>query len=158
MDKKQAIESAKEVYENNLQQIEAAYKICEKVDPFLPIGWASSYDLRYTTLSFDGEAGGSAAEFRVVCGHIERATGEKLNRGVGGGKRYQYLYAAGWIWLDGMNNSIQIRVELNRPHGCKVTFKRSWSVTPMVDEACLGIHKPKEVKNGLTKKEGLPTR
>lgn len=145
MNKEKTLANAKELYEINLKQIEVASKICDKVDPLLPKDWKSDYDIRCRCLSFERPKEGHASEFRMVCGLVDKAMGIKLHRDVGGSKHYHYLYAHSVKWLEKMLECIHVRVELGRPQGCEVTFKRSWSAIPIVDEKCLGIPKPLEV-------------
>jgi len=80
----------------------------------------------------------ASVEFRVACDLVERALGIKLHRGIGESVG-TYLYAHEWIYPEGTGVTLNVRVELNRPEGCKITYKRKWTKEPIVDEACLGI-------------------
>lgn len=146
MDKEVAQTQAKDAYEENLRKIEVAEKVCKKVESLLPEEWSSGYDVTYGTLSFKRSSEGHASQFRVVCGLVEKASGINLSRHAGGNKHYQYLYGSGYLfWGKGHCYCLRISVELGKPKGCKIELKRSWTVTPEVDDACLGIRKPKEV-------------
>lgn len=142
MEKAKALAEAKQVYYDSLVKIEAAEKFCAKIDPLLPKGWHSAYGADSGQLEFCKREKANAIEFRVVCDLVEKVTGCKLSRGIGNSG---YLYGWAWHWFTDHKN-MDIRVELGRPEGCKITYKRKWTKELVVDEACLGIRKAPEVK------------
>jgi len=142
MNKQKALDEAKQEYEKSLKQIETAQKVCDKVDSLLPKGWESSYCDEY--LEFRNFALITPAiEFRVVCDIIEKATGEKLNRSASGSKRTPVITAH--LYSNFGNSAwFTIWVESRPDDTCKLTFKRSWNLTPVADPTCLGIRKEKK--------------
>lgn len=145
MNKHLALEEAKRLYNDNLVKIEEAEKICKKAEPLLPKDWYSAFHTNSGQLEFTRPGEADAVEFRVMCDHVEKIVGLKLHRGVG--KSFStYLYAWNWYYPEGKNIHLEIRVELNRPMGCKVTYKRKWDKHPVVDNECLGIRKEKEAR------------
>jgi len=126
-----------------LAKIEASVKFCAKIDPLLPEGWHSKYESNLGQLEFFKREKANAVEFRVVCDLVEKATGCKLHRGIGNSG---YLWGWDWSCFDD-NRHLDIRVELGMPEGCKITYKRKWTKEAVVDEACLGIRKPAEMKS-----------
>ena len=143
MDKQQAIKETKEAYEKSLVIIDEAEKVCKKIEPLLPKEWYSIYHSKYQQLEFTRLGKADAIEFRVVCDLVEKALDVKLYRGIAESMD-KYLYAWDWYYPEGKNVCLDVRVELNKPEGCKITYKRKWSKEPVVDEACLGIRKEKE--------------
>jgi len=140
MDKTKALEEAKEIYEVNLTKIAEAERICEKVDSLLPKGWHSEFSAKSGQLEFNKKEKAHAIEFRVVCGLVEKAIGGGLHRGVGS-LGSTYLYGWAWHWFGDGRVSLDVRVELSKPEGCKIKYKRTWEKKPVVDDACLGIQK-----------------
>jgi len=138
MDKQKAIEESKEAYEKALATIDEAEKVCKKIEPLLSPGWYSIFYVSRGQLEFTREGKADAIEFRVACDLVERALGIKLFRGIGQSIG-PYLYAHEWIYPKATGVSLNVRVELNRPEGCKITYKRKWTKMPIVDEVCLGI-------------------
>jgi len=145
MDKEKALEETKEAYEKALIRIDEAKKVCKKIEPLLPEGWYSIFDSELHYLEFTRLGKANAIEFRVVCNHVEKALGMKLYRGVSGNTK-PHLYAWEWYYPKGKDLYLTIRVELNKPEGCKITYKRKWSKEPVVDKACLGIRETKEAR------------
>lgn len=142
MDYVKAVEETKKMYEQGLAIVDEAEKICKAVDPRLPKDWYSVFHVNQRQVEFTRLGEADALEFRVVCDLVEAIVGTKLHRGIGA--LYDtYLY--GWQWLHPEGGgTLDIRVELNKPDGCKITYKRKWSKEPVVDEACLGIRKVPE--------------
>ena len=139
MDKEQALKEAKDSFNRVLANIEAAQKICDKVDSLLPEGWQSKFwggdYLEFCPL-YPHKA--SAAEFRMVCDLVEKATGKKLGRSATGNKTYPKLSASGYynFGLDGARFSLWVQSEADDT--CKITFKRTWETKVIADENCLG--------------------
>lgn len=144
MDKEKALEETRLMYEGGLAIIDEAEKICKKVDPLLPKDWHSVFYAKHQQIEFTRLGEADAMEFRVVCDLVEKVIGKKLYRGVSG-TFGPYLYGWEWIHLKG-GGCLDVRVELNKPEGCKITLKRKWRKEPVVDEACLGIRKEKEAR------------
>ena len=140
MDKIKALKETEELHEDSLAKIAEAERICEKIDSLLPKGWYSEFIAGIGQLEFGKIEKANAIEFRAVCGLVEKAIGCKLNRGIGECGN-TYLYGWTWHWFNNNRKSLDIRVELNKPEGCKIEYKRTWEKKLVVDDACLGIRK-----------------
>jgi|GEM_PF-3765429 len=147
MDMAKALEEAKKLHKNLLVKIVEAERICEKVDPLLPKGWHSEFSAKSGQLEFNKKEKAHAIEFRVVCGLVEKAIGGGLHRGVGN-LGNTYLYGWAWHWFGDGRVALDVRVELNKPEGCKVTYETVSEKKPVVDEACLGIRKEASQQEG----------
>ena len=148
MDKKKVIEEARETYDEALQKIELADEVCKKVESHLPKGWKTHEGLlvKWGQINFCKNEKANALEFRVVCDMVEKVLGKTLMRWVRGDKDRQTLIGYVGIRSEDGNVSIDVHVELGSPEGCEVTFKRKWETKAIVDDACLGIRKAKEVE------------
>ena len=145
MNKEEALKKAKETYEKTIEKINLAEKLCKIVDPLLPSGWKSEFQSYFQEVEFSKDESSDAIEFRVVCDTLEKITGYELSRRIGGDKENQHLFAYGHYDNPNGHSWITVNINLNKPEGCKITFKRTWETKPIVDEKCLGIHK--EVKD-----------
>ena len=148
MNKENLAKEAKEEYDNALQKIKLADKVCKKVEPQLPKGWKTHEGLlvRWGQIVFCKHKKANALEFRVVCDMVEKVLGKTLMRWVRGDKDRQTLVGYAGIRSEDGNVSIDVHVELGNPEGCNVTLKRTWETRVVVDEACLGIRKAKEAR------------
>ncbi|GAH47612.1 unnamed protein product [marine sediment metagenome] len=148
MDKEKVIKEAREKYDEALQRIKLADKICKKIEPHLPKGWKTHEGLlvNWGQIIFGKEEKANALEFRVVCDMVEKALGKTLMRWVRGDKSRQNLIGYTLIRSEDGEVSIDVHVELGNPEGCEVTFKRTWETKAVVDDACLGIRQVEGVK------------
>ena len=147
MDKEKVIKEAKEKYEEALERINLADKVCKKVEPHLPEGWKTTEELlvSWGQINFFKTEKANALEFRVVCNMVEKVLGKASMRWIRGNKDNQTLVGYTHIWSEDRGVSIDVHVELGNPDGCKVTLKRRWETRAVVDDACLGIRQ-KEVE------------
>lgn len=145
MDKIKATEEARIAYAEALEIIDLAEVICLKIEAVLPEGWTSEFSVRHRSLRFS-QRSGDAMEFRVVCGHVEQITGEKMYRTAAGGPEEFYLLAwcFGRLAKSESGARLEIDIELNRPDGCNVTFEEETTMRARVDRGCLGVPEEKE--------------
>jgi len=141
MNKQGAIELAELFHRERIREIEAADKISKKVDPLLPKGWVSKMEARYGNLVFTKGEKADVAEFRVVCGLVEKATGKTVTRSGAGGKHYIELEGNCFFDVstkdDGVN-FLTVRIKMNPDDSCKFTLKRHWYTEAHPSEGCLG--------------------
>ena len=147
MDKKKVMEEAREKYNEAIKRIKLADKVCKKVEPHLPKGWKTDEGLlvQWGQIQFCKNEKADALEFRVVCNTVENVLGKTLMRWIRGDKDIQTLIGYVSIHSEDRGVYIDVHVELGNPEGCEVTFKRTWETKAVVDEACLGIRKAKEI-------------
>jgi len=148
MDKEKVKKEAREKYDEALQRIELADKVCKKVEPHLPKGWKTYEGLlvAWGQINFCKNEKANALEFRVVCDMVEKILNKTLMRWVRGDKDRQNLIGYACVRSEDREVSIDVHVELGSPEGCKVTFKRRWETKAVVDDACLGIKKLGEAR------------
>jgi len=147
MDKKKLIKEVKENYDDTLERIKLADKVCKKVEPHLPKGWKADEGMlvNWGQINFCKNEKANALEFRVVCDMVEKVLSKTLMRWVRGDKDRQNLIGYTSIRSEDRAVYLDVHVELGNPEGCEVTFKRKWETKAVVDDACLGIRKAKEV-------------
>lgn len=148
MNKEKVRKEAREDYDEALERIKLADKVCKKIEPHLPKGWKTYEGLlvKWGQINFCKNEKADALEFRVVCDLVEKVLNKTLMRWVRGDKSRQNLIGYTSIRSEDRNVSIDVHVELGNPEGCEVTFKRTWETKAVVDDACLGIRQITEVK------------
>jgi len=146
MDKQKVMKEARENYDEALEKIKFADKVCKKIEPHLPKGWKTYEGLlvRWGQIEFSKNEKANALEFRVVCDMVEKVLDKTLMRWIRGDKNRQTLVGCVSIWSEEKNVHIDVHVELGNPEGCKIILKRTWETNPIVDDACLGIRKVSE--------------
>ena len=147
MDKQKVMEEAREKYNEVIKKIKLADKVCKAIESHLPKGWKTHTGslIRWGQIEFCKNEKADALEFRVVCNMVENVLGKTLMRFVRGDKDKQTLVGFITIWSKDEDVHIDVHVELGNPEGCEVTLKRTWETIAVVDDACLGIRKAKEV-------------
>lgn len=145
MDKEKALKELEEEHEEGKIAVDYSVALCEKIEPLLPLGWKSEYNVTWKYLTFSKREKANAAEFRAVCGVVDKVLGRKLIRNAGGTESFPYIYGSSYFCLPIKDKTIwmDVRVELNKPDGCKFIFKEVKEMKPVVNDSCLGIRKEK---------------
>jgi len=146
MDKQKVLKETRENYDDTLERIKLADKVCKKVEPHLPEGWKTDEGMlvNWGQINFCKHKKANALEFRVVCNMVEKILNKTLMRWVRGNKDRQILVGFVGIHSEDRSVYVDVHVELGNPEGCEVTLKRTWETKAIVDDACLGIRKVSE--------------
>ena len=148
MNKIASLIEARNIFEDTKIEIEAAEKICKKIDPLLPPTWKSNFIIgMWRGLLFcchaesflEPEKNRPSIDFRYVCDLVEKATSTKVNR-------KPWIEGDKFFCLRGITNMkidyrhiLHIEIRQINPSQCSLEYEDKTIRQAKLTDECLGI-------------------